>query len=70
MNNTALEVPWAATPPTVAPHPRMDGVNVLPGYPTEATSVTPATLSTPWSGRTIPVPPEPSISSLREMALS
>jgi len=48
----------------------MDAVNILPGYPADTTAVTPATLSVPWSGTTVAVPTEPSISSLHKMALS
>lgn len=70
MNDTGLAVPWAASPPTVLPHPQMDAVNILPGYPANTTATTPATLSVPWSGTTVAVPREPSISSLHKMALS
>ena len=70
MTITSLDVPWATNPPPVAPAAQIDGVDVLPGYPTSGTRTTNVDLSQPWSGQKLAIPPLPEVSDLMGLALS
>jgi hypothetical protein len=67
---TNLDVPWATTPPPVVAPAEITGVDVLPGFASDATRATGARLSQPWSGQKLPVAPRPGVSNLAGMLLS
>jgi hypothetical protein len=64
------DAPWATTRMPEVAHDEMTGVNVLPGYASEETQATPATLAQPWSQQTLSSPALPVISSLSGMLLT
>jgi hypothetical protein len=67
---TNLDVPWATTPPLVVAPAEITGVDVLPGFASDATRATGAKLSQPWSGQKLAIAPQPGVSDLAGMLLS
>ena len=70
MRITNPDAPWATTRMPEVAHDEMTGVNILPGYASEGTQATPATLAQPWSQLTLSSPALPVISSLSGMLLT
>ena len=70
MSITNLDVPWATTPPPVVAPAETTGVDVLPGFASEATLPTAEKLSQPWSDQKLAIAPQPGVSELTGMLLS
>lgn len=70
MSITNLDMPWATTPPPVVPPAEITGVDVLPGFASDATRPTDARLSQPWSDQKLAIAPQPGVSNLAGMLLS
>jgi hypothetical protein len=70
MRITNQDVPWATTRLPEVAHNEMTGVNILPGYTSDETQATPATLAQPWSQQTLSSPALPVIPSLSGMLLT
>ena len=70
MSITNLDMPWATTPPPMVAPAEITGVDVLPGYASDATRATGAKLSQPWSDQKLPIAPQLGVSNLAGMLLS
>jgi hypothetical protein len=64
MSVIGLDAPWATMSLAATPHEVMTGVDVLPGYASDATAALPAMLSKPWSRQTLAILQQPAIRSL------
>jgi hypothetical protein len=63
-NATApLSQPWSAASLPAPPTTGVTGLPALPGYAAAQTMTTPATLTTPWIGMTVPPLAPPEVSS-------
>jgi hypothetical protein len=60
-------LPWSDAHLPPPPHPDVDGLPVLPGYPNDETGHVPEALATPWIDEAVtPVAPGP-VSSVDEV---
>lgn len=61
-----LNVPWATTPPPLAKPARMDHVDVLSGYTTEADWSSGTPLAAPWPEQADMITEFPGVASLKD----